>query len=122
MDIVLQNSLDIWIFTFNQLCRAFITKEMCCIIQVHGIFLGSIETCQPTVPYSSNHNQQLSHPIISNIAWMNVQVTGVEVADYGPMGLGLKACKDLKQGEEVIVVPKEAMITEETARKSYLGE
>lgn len=53
---------------------------------------------------------------------MIVQVSGVEVADYGPMGLGLKACRDLKQGEEVIVVPKEAMITEETARKSYLGE
>lgn len=46
----------------------------------------------------------------------------MEVSDYGAMGLGLKACRDLKQGEEVIVVPKEAMITEETARKSYLGE
>lgn len=53
---------------------------------------------------------------------MHIQVSGVEVADYGSMGLGLKACRDLKQGEEVILVPKEAMISEETARKSYLGE
>lgn len=58
------------------------------------------------------------------MAWLkekNVTVSGLEVADYGPLGLGLRACRDLKQGEEVIVVPKEAMITEETARKSYLG-
>ena len=57
-----------------------------------------------------------------NFLLMNGQVSGVEVADYGPLGLGLRACRDVKQGEEVIVVPKEAMITEETARKSYLGE
>lgn len=62
--------------------------------------------------------------VIPFMAWLkekDITMTGVEVADYGPMGLGLKACRDLKQGEEVIVVPKEAMITEETARKSYLG-
>lgn len=53
---------------------------------------------------------------------MTYKVSGVEVADYGPMGLGLKACRDLKHGEEVIVVPIEAMISEETARKSYLGK
>lgn len=46
----------------------------------------------------------------------------MEVADYGSLGLGLRTCRDVKQGEEVIVVPKEAMITEETARKSYLGK
>ena len=46
---------------------------------------------------------------------------GVEIADYGDAGYGLKTTEDLKQGQEVICVPQAAMLTEETARKSYLG-
>merc|ERR1719350_2013404 len=30
---------------------------------------------------------------------------GVEVADYGASGLGLKVSRDLKEGEEVIRIP-----------------
>lgn len=46
---------------------------------------------------------------------------GVEIADFGDQGFGLRAIEDLKQGQEVISVPCEAMLTEDSARKSYLG-
>ncbi|XP_076068321.1 actin-histidine N-methyltransferase-like [Oratosquilla oratoria] len=50
-----------------------------------------------------------------------VQVDGVTIADYGAEGLGLQTEKDIPQGHPVITVPVHAMMTEETAKKSYLG-
>ncbi|KAK4308748.1 hypothetical protein Pmani_019577 [Petrolisthes manimaculis] len=58
------------------------------------------------------------------MSWMkekNIMVTGVEIWDFGAHGLGLRVKEDLKQGQEVLAVPLEAMLTEDTAKKSYLG-
>ncbi|XP_066981550.1 actin-histidine N-methyltransferase [Macrobrachium rosenbergii] len=60
-------------------------------------------------------------PFMTWLKENNVRMTGVEVTDYGDAGFGLRATEDLKQGQEVICVPQSAMLTEETAKKSYLG-
>lgn len=58
------------------------------------------------------------------MSWLKekgVKISGVEIGDFGMQGFGLKTTEDLQQGVEVINVPLEAMMTEDTARKSYLG-
>jgi len=58
------------------------------------------------------------------IQWLHdlgADTEGVEVADFGSQGLGLRVTKDLKKGEPVIKIPQKAMMTTETARASSIG-
>lgn len=48
-------------------------------------------------------------------------MNGVMIFDYEKEGFGLMAEKDLKEGECILSIPKELVMSEETARKSYLG-
>ncbi|KAK7074955.1 Histone-lysine N-methyltransferase setd3 [Halocaridina rubra] len=60
----------------------------------------------------------------SFLSWLkenNIIMTGLEIYDTGDAGFGLRATEDITQGQKVISVPLSAMLTEETARKSYLG-
>ena len=57
-------------------------------------------------------------------AWLEdlgARMEGVEVADFGEQGLGLRTTKDLTQGEPVIRIPRKAMMTTDTARASSIG-
>ncbi|XP_071536585.1 actin-histidine N-methyltransferase-like isoform X2 [Panulirus ornatus] len=60
-------------------------------------------------------------PFMSWLKERKIMISGVEIADFGNQGYGLRAVEDIKQGQEVISVPYEAMLTEDSARKSYLG-
>ena len=57
-------------------------------------------------------------------AWLEdlgATMEGIEVADFGEQGLGLRTTKDLTQGEPVIRIPRKAMMTTDTARASSIG-
>lgn len=43
------------------------------------------------------------------------QVDGVKIGEFGNQGFGLEVTQAMKQGEEVLSVLYEAMLTEETA-------
>ena len=60
-------------------------------------------------------------PFMSWITELGAVVDGVEVADYGDKGLGLKVTKDIKEGEVVIKIPKKAMMSVDTAKASSIG-
>jgi len=60
-------------------------------------------------------------PFLSWIAGLGGVMEGVEVADYGASGLGLKVSRDLKEGEEVIRIPQKAMMSVDTAKASSIG-
>ncbi|XP_042242386.1 actin-histidine N-methyltransferase-like isoform X2 [Homarus americanus] len=60
-------------------------------------------------------------PFMSWLKERKIMVNGIEIAEFGHEGFGLRATEDLSQGQKIITVPYEAMLTEETARKSYLG-
>merc|ERR1719445_2756208 len=60
-------------------------------------------------------------PFLSWIAGLGWVMDGVEVADYGASGLGLKVSRDLKEGEEVIRIPQKAMMSVNTAKASSIG-
>ena len=58
------------------------------------------------------------------LAWLQnlgAVIKGVEVADYGGQGLGLKVTEDLKKGEEVIRIPQKAMMSVDSAKASSIG-
>jgi len=48
-------------------------------------------------------------------------VNGVEVTELPGQGLGLRATKDLKEGDEVMSIPVKAMMSVETAKASSIG-
>lgn len=50
------------------------------------------------------------------------EVNGVEIKNFVELGLGLCATRDLTLSEQLIVVPESAMMSEDTARSSYLGD
>lgn len=60
-------------------------------------------------------------PFVQWLEDLGARVDGVEVADYGPQGLGLRVTKALGQGDLVISVPQKAMMTTDTARASSIG-
>merc|ERR1719150_1936248 len=60
-------------------------------------------------------------PFLSWITELGAVIDGVEVADFGEHGLGLRVTKDIKQGEEVIRVPQKAMMSVDTAKASSIG-
>jgi len=60
-------------------------------------------------------------PFIQWLHDLGAKTDGVEVADFGTQGLGLRVTKDLTEGEPVITLPQKAMMTTETARASSIG-
>lgn len=52
---------------------------------------------------------------------LGATIDGVEIADYGAQGLGLRVTRDLVQGDPVITIPAKAMMTTDTARASSIG-
>merc|ERR1719412_187853 len=60
-------------------------------------------------------------PFLSWITELGALIDGVEVADFGEHGLGLRVTRDIKQGEEVIRVPQKAMMSVDTAKASSIG-
>merc|ERR1719336_2193444 len=61
------------------------------------------------------------HSMCRTLPDRKASINGVDVADYGPHGLGLRVTKELKQGEEVIRVPQKAMMSVDTAKASSIG-
>jgi len=60
-------------------------------------------------------------PFVSWIKSLGGIIDGVEVADYGTHGLGLKVTKDINEGDVVIRIPKKAMMSVNTAKASSIG-
>lgn len=83
--------------------------------------LEKIITLEKDIALPKYSRKELVQPFMSWLKENNVKMSGVEIVDYGDAGYGLKATEDIKQGQEVISVPQTAMLTEETAQKSYLG-
>lgn len=57
--------------------------------------------------------------------WMSKNgavIDGVEIGEFDGYGFGLKAAKDIKEGDLLICVPRKLMLTTEFARTSELGE
>ncbi|KAL7637676.1 UNVERIFIED_CONTAM: hypothetical protein RMT77_011285 [Armadillidium vulgare] len=60
----------------------------------------------------------------SFLQWLkenDAEVDGVEICSFEQEGLGLKTTKALQEGDLVLSIPKKLVMSEETARKSYLG-
>ncbi|RXG53413.1 Hexosaminidase D [Armadillidium vulgare] len=60
----------------------------------------------------------------SFLQWLkenDAEVDGVEIYSFEQEGLGLKTTKALQEGDLVLSIPKKLVMSEETARKSYLG-
>jgi len=60
-------------------------------------------------------------PFQAWLADLGSVINGVEVADFGSQGLGLRVNKELKEGEEVIRIPQKAMMSVDTAKSSSIG-
>jgi len=60
-------------------------------------------------------------PFLAWLTDLGAVINGVEVADYGDQGLGLRVSKELKMGEEVIRIPQKAMMSVDTAKSSSIG-
>jgi len=48
-------------------------------------------------------------------------INKVEIADFGKQGLGLLVTDDIEDGEQVIRIPRKAMMSVETAKSSSIG-
>nr|XP_045594445.1 actin-histidine N-methyltransferase-like [Procambarus clarkii]XP_045594446.1 actin-histidine N-methyltransferase-like [Procambarus clarkii] len=83
--------------------------------------IEKITNIEKDIQLPSYSRKEQVMPFMSWIEEMKIMVSGVEIADFDEQGFGLRATEDLNEGQEVITVPREAMLTEETARKSYLG-
>ncbi|XP_042877877.1 actin-histidine N-methyltransferase-like isoform X2 [Penaeus japonicus] len=81
----------------------------------------NIQNLEKDVLLPSYSRQEQIPAFMSWLKEKGVKVNGVEIGDFGMQGFGLRTNEDLQQGVEVINVPLEAMMTEDTARKSYLG-
>jgi len=60
-------------------------------------------------------------PFLAWLTDLGAVTDGVEVADYGKQGLGLKVSKDIKEGDVVIRIPQKAMMSVDTAKSSSIG-
>ena len=60
-------------------------------------------------------------PFLAWITGLGGVMEGVEVADYGAHGLGLKVTRDINEGEQVIRIPQKAMMSVDTAKASSIG-
>jgi len=60
-------------------------------------------------------------PFLAWLSDLGAVINGVEVADFGSQGLGLKVNKELKEGDEVIRIPQKAMMSTDTAKSSSIG-
>ena len=91
-------------------------KEISALVEKIQEIEGGYSMCR-TLP----DRRSSIKPFLSWITGLGAVINGVEVADYGAHGLGLKVTKDLKEGEEVIKVPSKAMMSVDTARASSIG-
>ncbi|KAL4237444.1 Histone-lysine N-methyltransferase setd3 [Mactra antiquata] len=58
------------------------------------------------------------------IEWLkskNVDTSCVDVGEFDGYGYGLQACKDLKENESFLAIPREVMMTAQSARNTCLG-
>ena len=60
-------------------------------------------------------------PFLTWLTGLGAEVSGVEVADYGDHGLGLKVTQDIKEGDQVLRIPAKAMMSVDTAKNSSIG-
>ncbi|CAL4207208.1 unnamed protein product, partial [Meganyctiphanes norvegica] len=67
-----------------------------------------------------NREDQIE-PFLKWLKEKGIEINNLEIKKFGELGLGLCAVKDLAQSDQLIVVPENAMISENTARNSYLG-
>merc|ERR1719384_2050819 len=91
-------------------------KEISCLVDKIREIEGGHSMCR-TLP----DRKAAIKPFLSWITELGALIDGVEVADFGEHGLGLRVTRDIKQGEEVIRVPQKAMMTTDTARASSIG-
>ena len=76
----------------------------------------------------ANMNRKLRGPrkvhVKPFLEWLEkygAKIEGLEIADYGSHGLGLKVTKELKQGDVVISIPRKVFMSTETAKNSSLS-
>merc|ERR1719384_1705521 len=91
-------------------------KEISCLVDKIREIEGGHSMCR-TLP----DRKAAIKPFLSWITELGALIDGVEVADYGCQGLGLRVTGDIKQGEEVIRVPQKAMMSADTAKASSIG-
>ena len=54
-------------------------------------------------------------------SFLHLQVDGIEINDYENEGYGLRCTRELREGDTVLKIPKNLLMSEETAKNSYLG-
>merc|ERR1719384_2082863 len=91
-------------------------KEISCLVDKIREIEGGHSMCR-TLP----DRKAAIKPFLSWLSSLGAVIKGVEVADYGGQGLGLRVTRDIKQGEEVIRVPQKAMMSVDTAKSSSIG-
>jgi len=91
-------------------------KEISALVQKVREIESGYSMCR-TLPDRKNSVK----PFTAWLQDLGAVIDGVEVADYGDQGLGLKVTRDLNEGEPVIKIPKKAMMSVETAKASSIG-
>jgi len=91
-------------------------KEISTLVQKVREIESGYSMCR-TLPDRKNNMK----PFTSWLQDLGAVIDGVEVADYGEQGLGLRVTKDLSEGQEVIKIPRKAMMSVETAKASSIG-
>lgn len=81
------------------------------------------------IEMQANMNRRLRGPrkmhVKPFLEWLDkngAKIEGVEIAEFGSQGLGLKVTKELKQGDVVISIPRKVFMSTETAKHSSLSE
>ena len=81
------------------------------------------------IEMQANMNRRLRGPrkmhVKPFLEWLDkygAKIEGVEIAEFGNQGLGLKVTKELKKGDVVISIPRKVFMSTETAKHSSLSE
>jgi len=91
-------------------------KEIASLVQKVREIESGYSMCR-TLPDRKNSIK----PFTAWLQDLGAVLDGVEVADYGDQGLGLRVSKDLNEGESVIRIPRKAMMSVDTAKASSIG-
>jgi len=60
-------------------------------------------------------------PFTAWLSGLGAVINKVDIAEYGAQGLGLRVTDDIEEGDEVIKIPRKAMMSVETAKSSSIG-
>lgn len=95
-------------------------KELEDFLEIQTL-VEKIRTLQKDVALPSVNRDINWEKFINWLHSSNVDTSCVEVAEFPGYGFGLKATKDLKEGEQFLTVPRDLMMTPQSAKATALG-